>query len=241
MALLWFSIIYIEYPESFRNILEPESRRIRCHTTRPCIRKCCPHGEELQQPNPNLTSACYPTNLSHFFISDIPQENNGSSWNNDKFHIVYENCGKYNPEKYGDAVLLLQNGSVKINKKYVYDPSDYCIDFKHDKTYVYICTDKEEDNISQSLVFGYIFSACSLLLTTVVYLIISASPNVRQRLQINSTHLSVLLNYLPSLFFAYVLLSVSYKNPFNLNVDHLHACRFMGECTIHCWLLKVLG
>ncbi|XP_046680952.1 G-protein coupled receptor Mth2-like isoform X4 [Homalodisca vitripennis] len=200
----------------------------------PCVRKCCPLGEQLVKEPPN--TLCKPTNSSKFSLESVPIWEN----NNIKEHLVATDYSGFQIINYGlcpfgsyvldssyeeDRNALLANGSlVMFKSKEAVDHKDYCIDtFKgKEGTYVFRCfpdqvtggmTEMEKMVFPVSLTISIPF----LLATVFVYLLLPELKNL---------HGKSLICHVSSLSIAYIFLALMQSNFLYMNVKQPTLCVF---------------
>ncbi|KAG8292686.1 hypothetical protein J6590_034879 [Homalodisca vitripennis] len=202
----------------------------------PCVRKCCPQGEQLVVELPNT---CKPTNSSEFSLESVP------IWENKNIeeYMVATDYSRFQIINYGlcpfglyvldssyedDRNALLANGSlVMFKSKEAVDHKDYCIDTYKGKegTYVFRCfpdqvrnelTEMEKMVFSVALTISIPF----LLATVLVYLLLPELKNL---------HGKSLLCHVSSLSIAYIFLALMQSNFLSMNVEQPTLCVFCGE------------
>lgn len=230
--LLAFYIIFpCSWPLSQREACLPQEVEQLCPTP-PCLRKCCPLGQELFK-EPRKPSVCRSTVNSSFSLEFVPL------WGNDS---IEENYTRYTIFSMGlcphrmfeldssveydrhtilpDGTLLLMHTRTRVS------PQMFCIDsFPGRPTSVFQCfSPPKVDGMSeiQKEVFPMTLtvSVPFLVATAAVYLLLPKLRNLHGR---------CLLCYVFSLIIGSSFLALVQINFYNMNIEYPRSCVVCGE------------
>ncbi|XP_018567322.1 probable G-protein coupled receptor Mth-like 10 isoform X8 [Anoplophora glabripennis] len=194
-----------------------------------CIRKCCPDDEAFfiisgykgcKQLNSSIAFVFY-NNFT--FLSNVSKSD---------YYYVYGLKCPHDMHMIEENEFYLQaNGSLLITggddyPDNFYAPGYYCIDLVNNQSGALVCMEKEQESKAWELFIGMIISMPFLLATFLVYAILPES----------NLHRKALMNYVLTLFLAYIFLVIVQLYPGKF--DENFVCPALGYLIIFFFLIS---